>query len=221
MVWKRKVLNCVRYLEIIKTSTKGPPGIQHPTNSPVKRKKPHYLQRKRGAKTTHLLQSNHPQKRRRNPSPHNPNPPRATSLAGPTRTPRLRRARTPTRTPRRSLIHPRRLEQDTLHHLPLPIIIALHLARQRAVPARQRRERLQPVEGGDAAGDAVLGGGGGEGGEGFLDLGFFGEGRGGGGGGEGGELRGYVGSEGGGVGCELLGGVRGGFGGGRGGGDLR
>lgn len=172
------------------------------SNSPVKRKKPHCLPTKKRRKTTHRLQRNHPQKRRRDSSPHNPNPPRATSLAGPTPRPR-RTPRRRARTPARSLIHPRRLEQDTLHHLPLPIIIALHLARQRAVPARQRRERLQPVEGGDAAGDAVLGGGGGEGGEGFLDLGFFGEGRGGGGGGEGGELGGYVGGEGGGVGCEL------------------
>lgn len=193
----------------------------------MKRKRPQCLLRKKRCENTQRLQSNHPQKRRRNTRTHNRNSPRGTSLAGPAPTPRLRRSRTPTHTPRRRLIHAHRLEQNTLHHLPLLIVVALHLAGQRAVPGRQRRERLQPVQGRDARGDAVLGGGGGEGGKRFLDLGFFGKGGGGGGGGEGGQFGGYVGGEGGGVGCELLEVLEGVWGGcglwgeGRRGGDLR
>ena len=150
------------------------------------------------------LQRNHPQKRRRKPSAHNTNPPRSPRLtrARP-RLSRTSRRPTHTPTPRGIRIPINRLGQDTLHHLALLVVITLHLARQRGVPVRNGGEGLQALERGDAGGDAVLGGRGGEGDERSLDLCFLGDERGGGGGGQGGEFGGYGCGEGGGVGCEL------------------
>jgi hypothetical protein len=99
------------------------------------------------------LQSKHARHRRRNPDTHIPHhlfTPRHTRAL---RTRRTRPTGTRTRTRARRLAQ--RLVDHALRLCIVAIIVRLEVARQRRVPRRRRRERLEAADVGDLAGDAV------------------------------------------------------------------
>lgn len=144
-----------------------------PSSCPTRKEKTH-------------LQSNNPQKRCCHSRTNNTYSPCSTTLCR--LRPVARLCRTRTRTPAGCrLVYAHRLKQHTLDRLVVLIIVALHIARQRAIPCRHARECFDRIQRCHARRDAVAGCGG-EGGEFFLDLGFLGHSAGARGGGEGGQF---------------------------------